>query len=385
MLLLQDTTTFDFSDHPATQGLGTLENAAMRGFLAHTTLAVSMSGEPLGVVKQLVWRRPPAVAGSRHARHTTPFAEKESYKWVEGLPDRTLAEGRCGPWITVCDREAHIYAFLEALAMCDLDFIVRAAQGRSTTLDAENNCAALFDAVAQQPLLAESRLTLKRHPAREARSARVAIRSGPVTLKRPRRTPEPSATPQGEPLSVTVVDICELDPPAGEEAVHWLLLTSLAVTTAVEAQQVADSYALRWMVERFHYILKSGCKIEESQLREAESLERLLALYTLVAWRILQMTYQARLTPDLPCTLVLTPDEWQALYLHRYKSAAFPEQPPPLRQAVRWIAELGGFLGRKGDGEPGVKVIWRGWTQLVQLVDHFVTFRQVLLRDVGNA
>jgi hypothetical protein len=437
VLLVQDTTSFDFTHHPATQGLGRLEYEHLRGFLAHTTLAVNGEGLPLGIVAQKVWVRPVEEAGSRHKRHTTPFAEKESYKWVEGVADKFFVElpepPRPDSYITVCDREAHIYDFLDHVLARGMGFIVRAAQGRSRvisvppagegeeetleeetleektleektleqeTLEEETleektlepaqveaeareralELEPLSAAVARQPVQAHVTLLLKRRPERKARTAEMELRYGSLTLARPRRSES-----RQESLTVQVVELLEVHPPKESEAVHWLLVTSLPVSTPEEAAWVARAYSYRWLIERFHYILKSGYKLEESQLRSVAALERLLAVFTRVAWRLLEMTYCARIRPDVPCTVVLSEDEWQVLYIYRHRTRKMPDKPPTLREAVYWIAAMGGFLARKGDGEPGVKVLWRGWTKLMTVVESFLIFSEVHAKDDCNA
>lgn len=375
VLLVQDTTSLDFSHHPRTEGLGPLENANCRGFFAHSTLAVSQQGIPLGLLEQQVWVRRDEETGKRARRHERPFVEKESYKWVKGLaslePAASEAQG-----VVVCDAEGHIYEFLDVLLEQSLDFIVRAADARSFTLEGQ----ALFEASAQQPVQQQYTLSLKRRPDRDAREAKVELRFGSLTLKRPQRSTALRAC-----LTVYVVDVFEPNPPPGQAAVHWLLLTSLPVQTVEQALQIAVWYSYRWLVERFHYVLKSGCKLEERQLREEARLERLLAVFSLVAWRLLWLTYQARQTPDLACTLALQPLEWQALYAFIHHTQRLPDAPPSLRQAVRWIAQLGGFLGRQADGEPGVKVIWRGWTRLHDIVQTWSISHSHPFPDVGNA
>lgn len=373
VLLVQDTTSFNFSHHPATQGLGPLENQYCRGFLAHSTLAVSSTGVPLGLLEQQVWVRDDAQTGQRHQRHERPFEAKESYKWVKGLPRTSAAEGSAA-YVIVCDAEAHIYEFLDEMVAQSLDFIVRAADGRGFSEAGQ----ALFEAMAQQPVQQRFTLALKRHPERQAREAELELRFSQITLQRPQR-----ANTQRETLPVFVVDVFEAHPPADQEAVHWVLLTSLPVQTIQQAQQIAEWYAYRWLVERFHFVLKSGCNLEASQLRHADRLERLLAVYSLVAWRLLWLTYQARQTPEVACTVALQPAEWQALYAFIHRTQSVPPTPPSLRQAVRWIGQLGGFLGRKGDGEPGVKVLWRGWTRLQDIVQTWLITHPSL--DVGNA
>jgi hypothetical protein len=209
----------------------------------------------------------------------------------------------------------------------------------------------VFVALATQPVQASLTLSLPRRPDREAREAQVEVRFALLTLKRPRRSTARRAT-----LMVYGVGVLEPYPPPGETLVHWLLLTSLPVETLDQAQTFIRYYPYRWLIERFHFVLKSGCKLEERQLRERGYLERLLAVFSQVTWQLLWLTYQARLTPDAPCTVVLQTYEWQALYAFHHRSQSLPSQPPSLHQATRWIAQLGGFLARKGDREPGVKI-----------------------------
>lgn len=375
VLLLQDSTSFDFSHHPQTSGMGALENEHMRGFWVHSTLVVSTSGVPFGLWEQQVWVRAATRPSQRHQRHARAFEEKESYKWVQGLPE-VKALTASTQVITVCDREAHIYEFLDAVLTAEADFLVRASRGRGFTEEGE----AVFAAVADWPVQAHYSLELKRHPDRDARDAQVDLRFGTITLRQPARAPTTR-----HPLTVQVVDIVEPDPPPGEEAVHWLLLTSLPVETLEDAQQIATWYTYRWLIERFHYVLKSGCKLEERQLQTQARLERLLGVFNLVAWRLLWLTYQARQTPDASCLVAFTEPEWQALYAHHHRTTRLPTAPPTLYEAVRMVAQLGGFLGRKSDGDPGVKVLWRGWTRFQDIFDTWQLFHPLPQKDVGNA
>ena len=170
------------------------------------------------------------------------------------------------------------------------------------------------------------------------------------------------------PLRVGVVLVTEVDPPAGAEPVRWLLLTSLPVGTVEEAQTCVRSYRLRWLIERYHFVLKSGCRVERLQLEEADHLIRALAVLAAVAWRVLWLTYLARAEPEAPCTLAVSAEVWPVLWRHTHPSQPLPATPPTLREAVRAIAQLGGFLGRRGDGEPGVQTIWRGLRRLDDFV-----------------
>jgi len=157
----------------------------------------------------------------------------------------------------------------------------------------------------------------------------------------------------------------EINPPQGEKPVRWLLATTLPIETLEDALRCVQWYAYRWTIERFHFVLKSGCKIEERQLESVEAMERAIPIFSIVAWRLLWLTLQARETPDAPCTMILKEFEWQALCATVPAGAQrLPATPPTLREAVRMIARLGGFLGRKCDREPGPQTLWRGLRRL---------------------
>lgn len=166
---------------------------------------------------------------------------------------------------------------------------------------------------------------------------------------------------------MSVVDVQELMPPNGQEALHWRLLSSLPVQTLDEAKRCVRWYRLRWLIERYHFVLKSGCRIEERQLETAARLQTCLSVYAIVAWRLLWLTYQARCAPTASCEVAFTQEEWQTLYCYIHQVSVPPETPPSLQDAVRWVAQLGGFSNRTGDKHPGVKVLWRGWQRLQDL------------------
>jgi hypothetical protein len=149
-------------------------------------------------------------------------------------------------------------------------------------------------------------------------------------------------------------------PPSGEKAISWLLLTTLEVRDFEQASRCLRWYSYRWLIERYHYTLKSGCRLEQLQLETADRLERALATYAIVAWRLLWLTYEARTHPTKSIEAILPAHYWQALYCHIHQTTILPQEPPSLANCVRWIARLGGFLGRKSDGEPGVKTLWLG-------------------------
>jgi hypothetical protein len=196
---------------------------------------------------------------------------------------------------------------------------------------------------------------------REARGATVSVRFAQVRLKPPWR-PNKQKLP---PVTLNAVLVREDHPPDNvDEPIEWLLLINLPIESFDDAIRVVEWYCCRWQIEVYHKLIKSGCQVEDCRLQTADRLQNYIALMSVVAWRLHWLTYINRAESDLPCTVVLTTVEWQALYIRIHGTTAFPESPPTVRQAVRWIAKLGGFLGRKGDGEPGITVIWRGWQRL---------------------
>jgi len=159
----------------------------------------------------------------------------------------------------------------------------------------------------------------------------------------------------------------EESPPAGIPAIEWLLLTTVPVTDGVAACERIEWYAGRWAIDLSHKVLKSGCRIEDRPFDAADPIERSLAIDAVVAWRVLGLTFQSREKPNLRCEAVLEPDEWNALYVFTKRGRPLPKTVPTRKEAALWIAKLGGDLGRKSDGPPGLTVLWRGLERLADI------------------
>ncbi|MCD4831502.1 MAG: IS4 family transposase [Anaerohalosphaeraceae bacterium] len=376
ILAVQDTTSFNFANRAALSGLGVLEDNRTPGFFAHTTLAVSEQGVPLGVLGQQVWSRPQNLNRTKDAHKAKPISEKESFKWLAGLRQIPDIDQRV---ITVCDREADVYELFQDAHNQQQDFIVRAAQNRRL-----EDAPLLRHHLSGISAAATYTLTVRRQVNQAQRTATVEIRYATVTLLPPVNRPKKAEIIPLEPLSIQVVEVREINPPDDvPKPIHWILLTTLPVDTLDMAYQIVRFYTYRWLVERFHYVLKSGgCHFEDSQLRTVAALHRLLGVCSRVAWRLLWLTYQARQTPDAPCTVALSDTEWHALTAFATQSQTPAHLPPTLNQAVRMIATLGGFIGRKSDGDPGVKTLWRGWQRLQDIVATWMLFHPS--QDVGN-
>ena len=361
ILAIQDTTEFNFTHHPQTTGLGHLDSAKSSGLKCHSVLCVNGTGTPLGVLDQDIWARDPATLGKKHERHQKPTIEKESQRWLDSLRvSQQALEGRCR-WVMVGDRESDIYDLFAFAENQQTDFLVRAAQDRMVSAVEGDETFHLKHSIRQIQPSGTVMIELSRHPERNARHAELTIRFATLEL----HPPQSRSKSEGlQPIKVQVILAEELNPPKGEKAVCWLLLTTLSVKCLADALKCLQWYAYRWLIERYHFVLKSGCRIEDLQLKKAERIERAIATYAIVAWRLLWLTYEARHNPQAPCTEVFEDYEWEALYATIHQTTELPESPPSLHQAVRWIAQLGGFIGRKRDGEPGAKTLWRGLRRL---------------------
>jgi hypothetical protein len=366
VLAVQDTTFFNYSHHPQTAGLGEIghKKQPQRGFGLHSTLVVTPTGIPLGTLTQQFFTRPigePAHTPAELRR--LPIEEKESYRWLEAF-EQTLALAPAGvEVVTVCDREADIYEMFVLAEEKQARLVIRASVDRAL---AEKEVRKLWAKVEQQALAGHVTLQLTGNQQRPARQATVSVRFCPVNLRPPWR-PNQKKLPL---VTLTAILVREEDPPAEvDEPIEWLLLTNTSVQNFEEALRVIGWYGCRWHIELYHKILKSGCTVEDCRLEKAERLQNYIALMSVVAWRLHWLTYLNRTDPDLPCTIILTAIEWQTLYRRIHRTPTLPATPPPVRQAVRWIAQLGGFLGRKRDGEPGITLIWRGWQRLQDMAD----------------
>jgi hypothetical protein len=370
ILLIGDTSAFSFPSSPATEGLGPITSNTTPGLLVHSVLAAGLDGKPIGILSQQVWARPwedEKVTPSE--RKSLPIEEKESYKWIVGMAEARQAVAEANPagrrprLIQVFDREGDIYEVFADVTQHEEGCVIRSTQNRRSAGE-EDNLGGAHDLVAASPLLGSIEVTVERNGERKGRVAHVEIRSIALVLH--------PACPYHKraPLAIRMVEAREVDAPSGvKEPILWRLLTTEPCATFDEARAVVAIYTHRWLIEEVHLILKSGCRIQDVRLRKARRIELLLAMYSAVAVFLLQLREWSRLEPEAPCTEVLDPETWPVLYAAVHGYAAPPEHPTPtIRQAVLWIGRLGGHLGRKGDGMPGIRVLWRGWRDLARFV-----------------
>jgi len=361
VLCIQDTTELDYTTKKGIAGLGPLNYESRWGLYLHPTLAVTPDRVPLGLLDLYSWAREPGRLGEDKDPNR-PLEDKESVRWVDGFARvNALAERLSETRLTyIADREGDIYdLFVEAPCPDQgADWLVRVQHSERLLSDGRKLRAALEAA----PVLTEIRFDRPAAKGRKARTVHQQLKVVRVTLKAPAR---PDRTLVD--VTVTALLATEPNPPAGEDALEWVLLTNLPVETPEQASEKLLWYLCRWQVEIYFKVLKSGCRIEELQLETRERLEPALAFYMIIAWRVLYLTMLGRECPEMPCDTVFADEEWKAAYLVTQRKPP-PEQPPSLDTMVRMVASLGGFLNRKSDGFPGPKTLWIGLQRIPDFV-----------------
>lgn len=369
VLLIQDTTEVDLTRKKERVG-GPLNSEQRRGIYVHPLYAVTPNRLPLGVVwANLFARDAEAFAQSakekKKKRAQLPIEQKESYRWLQGYQQATEVARKQPLKQIVCvgDSEADIYDIYAHAVQVEgtkAEFLVRAKhQNRSL----EDSSKGLKEKLLETKILKRMTIKVSKREAvrsektkqkqpRDARKAEVTVRAITTVLEPPDRSGLP-------PVEVRAILVREANPPAGEEPIEWLLVTSLPVETLKQVLAVIEYYRVRWEIEIYFRVLKSGCRIERIQLETTERMKKCLALYLIVAWRVMFLLMLGKDQPEMSCDVVLEEEEWKSVYEIVLRKPA-PEKPPTLGEMVRMIAQLGGYLGRKSDGPPGPKAMWIG-------------------------
>jgi hypothetical protein len=358
VLVAQDTTEINLTRHPATTGLGYLGSPKCRGLLLHTCLATTPEGVVLGVIDQQMWVRPVEELGKRHARRQKSTDEKESQRWLNGLQAVQNALAEHPRVVVIADSEADIYDLFAAPRAENVHLLVRVSREQRRIEHAEKYVRQAVQAEAVRGVLA---VDVPRKGQRPPRAARLSVRWLSLSICAPKS--RPAGLPS---IDLQFVLIEEISPPPGEAPVRWLLATTLPIEDLAAAIRCVTYYVRRWLIERFHYTLKSGCLVEQRRFEMFGNVCRAVACFSIVAWRLLWLLTEARHHPQQPCTQVLSTPEWEALEAvaqQRYRRVR-RGQPPTLGEAIELIGKLGGHTGRKRDGPPGIKTLWRGLNRL---------------------
>ncbi len=393
VLLVQDTTDLDFTrPHEQMIGAGSLGSTSRWGVFLHPLVAFTTDGTPLGTCWATMWTREEPAEETRREkekrRKATPIEEKESQRWVEGLQKaREVAQQvptvQC---VCIADSEADVYElFAEPRGERPVEWLVRACQNRALLKGlpenegyTERNIRA---AVEAQPVLFTKQITVRgretkvscekrgRRQPRKNRTAEVEIRATTVTLRPPPRPDEKLPA-----VTVNIVQAREVNPPADDEPVEWLLVTTLPIDSIEQVREILQYYTVRFLIEVLFRVLKSGCRVEERRFKHIDRMLPCAALYLIVAWRTLMVCRLGRSSPDLHCEAIFDPAEWKSVWMVVQGNRP-PRKAPSLATILPMIAQLGGYVNRPNRKDPpGPQTIWLGLQRMYDLALAWNTF-----------
>lgn len=345
------------------------ESSSSRGLIMHTALAFTTQGLPVGLLSQDIWARDPdrSLRQDKKLQKSypkLPVQEKESNKWFKSLADTLELVPAGTRVVTIADRESDISEFIFEGQRLKTDLLIRVCRDRRLQDENKN----LWNFMSGVRISSHKLVKVPEREGCAARKAKVAIRFASVTLK------PSNFKKKMEP--VYIVFVMEPNPPTDVEPLEWMLLSTMRIRNIGDALEKIRWYGLRWGIEVYHRILKSGCRVEACKLQTAGRLKCYLSMMSIIAWRIFWMTHFNRNNPNAPCTAVLTEHEWKSLYSKIHKTKEIPTEIPSIKEVTVWIARLGGFLARKGDGDPGPTTIWRGWTRLSDIADTWLILHE---------
>jgi len=327
--------------------------------MMHSVLLATEEKVPLGVLGLRLWCRDSADHGQKHQRSKRHTMEKESAKWLWGLDEVSKHLSDMDKEVVLIgDRESDMYDLFASERPGNVHLLVRMSQNRAVnTADGQS---LMLPALEKYPVLGGYELKVES----ENRVAKLEVRSMRVWLRAPKNR---KLTNSGI-VTIHVVDVREVEAPEGVDPLRWILLTTLDASDFESAKYVIDCYSCRWTIEEFHRTLKTGCRVERLQLATLQRLRPAIAMFCVVAQQVMYLTKYARTVPNEPATNVCTETErdtverWVRTF--RYRTYELVS----VRDYVRGIGFIGGFHGRKCDGEPGVKSVWQGIRRLTDLL-----------------
>ena len=364
ILAIQDTTVLDYTKHKSTRGLGPVATTEQsRGLLMHTVMAFSLNRTPLGILGLQIWARDEAARGSKKERRKRPVCKKESNKWLVGLSQAQSGTSESQRLLVVGDRESDVYALFVAPRRPNVELLVRLAHNRALGGE-DKEQRHIIDALERATVIGEYEVEIARQGSRPERTAKLEVRVTRVYLKSPRGGVDKYSTGQVE---VSLIWARETVDTEVEEPLEWILLCTEMVEDLSSAREMIQAYTVRWGIEEFHRVLNSGCRVEQIQFDTVEAMLPVIGVLAGVAWRVLYLTKQARSCPEMDASEVASKGEIEVLnqwLLAKRKKGSIGT----IKDFVTAVAILGGFLGRKSDGEPGTKTVWQGLRNLETLV-----------------
>lgn len=360
-LVINDTTEINYGYNRKLPGVGRVGVTDAQGFYLHTAMIVSADRDELvGLAAQELYARPlkkiPRVSSARRKKLA---CETDMWGRVIDEAGTPPADAR---FVHVCDRGADNFDVYCHLLLNNAGWVIRAAQLKRLVRDAEGCERSLHQAVRRQPVLGSYELEVRANKDQPARTATMEVRCATISMPRPKAGVSRFAHESGiGAIRMSVVEVREINPPRGVEALRWVLLTSEEVANFNDAWRVVEWYEKRPLVEEYHKCLKTGCRVEARQYQTGDRLAPVIGLLSVLAIRLLQLKMVARQHPECPAAKVV-PADWLTA-LPKLTKQRKPIQT--VRDFFRSLAGLGGFLGRKGDGEPGWQTIWGGLETLL--------------------
>jgi len=363
-LVIGDTTEFDFGTKREIKGIGPTGNGSGQGFLLHNALLVNAESEEIiGVAGQTIhYRKKKKKKKKRENSAQILKRKRESEVWGTVI-DQIGKPQNGAEYVHVFDRGADNFEVYCRLLKKDGQWVIRASRmNRHVLVGESEERMPLKDYLPQLRTLGQYTLSLRARPDQAARDAQIEVRIGRIKIPRPTHVSPWVRSLNQSPIAMNVIEVVEVNAPKGVTPIRWVLFTSLPVATFDDAWTVIGYYELRWLVEEYHKAIKTGCATESRQLKAAGRLEAFVGLAGVVAVRLLQMKSLARTNPEVPAQRIV-PRMWlQMLKLARKNLTRVHDLK--IGQFYREVAKLGGFLGRKSDGDPGWITIWRGWEKL---------------------
>jgi hypothetical protein len=355
VLVAHDTSYLNFSTHLTTSGLTELGHDKTKGLGLHTGFAFNTDGLPLGILYQRSWGKE-GISKEGASRQST-IESKNSYRWLDGIDG---VRGACldAEVVHVADRECDIFEVLRCFEGKADFFVIRSNTDRKVANPAGDT---LTESLKEKEITGKFSV----HVDSYGEDVVLLGKFAEVEIKVPA-----NKTKLYRNCGCTVIEVSEENPPDGREKIEWRLLTNLPITSIEDIAEVIGYYKLRWRIEEFHRILKSGCTVEKILLNTAARLGNAIALYSTIAWRIFWMTHLARVDPNADASTVLTNSEIQSLKnLKRFKGKV--NKNLTVRQAILWVGRLGGFIKTKRYPSPGNTTVWRGFTQLTAMSEMY--------------
>jgi hypothetical protein len=378
ILVLHDTTEFSYT-RESKEAIGILYKSCGRkdkegrprlhtlcGILMHSSLAVTVEGLPLGLAAIKFWTRSKFKGTNALKRKVNPtrvpIEAKESVRWLENLRESTDLLGEPTRCIHIGDRESDIYEMFCAAQQSGTNFLVRTCVDRLAG-DGEHTIAGLM-----------RRIKVKTTHQVEVRDAKGTVSQAAVKVKYQRLRVYPPIGKQKDypPLMLTVIYAQEGSTPRGRDKIDWKLITNLPVHSRKDAVGMLTWYAMRWRIETFHKILKTGCRAEASKLRTAERIVNLIAVFCILSWRIFWMTMMNRAVPNASPLVAFTKVETRLLDRLIPNPMGNRRRAAVLSRYLTKVAQLGGYLARRSDSPPGNMVMWRGLSRLTDIELGFV-------------